>query len=656
MSLFLRRIVLFTFFLVLVSVDLCSARAPLLQDGKKSVYQRVVTHPGAMLYADASASTPLRPVKTFTVMYIYGRDKDRVEVGVNSSQADGWIDEKSVTVWPQALTMVFTDRMGRKPVLFFRNEDALIETCRAQNIAERIDGYLDFLQKNPKVPESYPVLASEPLSSAVSQKNFYLLPVLGVNTQFSDLKLVEVASLNPGNEVEKPKGSQQGQTTNPDLRIGFAFVIDTSISMGPYIEQTVALIRDLYNRLEKSPHADKMAFAVVAFRSDVRKTPKLEYTAKVICDFTTVADRKTLETALQSVSEAKVSSHDVNEDSFAGVLEAAEKLSWDKFGSRVMLLVTDAGPLAAGDPTSKTGLTPAALRDFLKQKRIYLTCAHVKNAKNLKNEKYAEGVYEELTMQGDNQASYIDLNVGAKRAAEKTFRSTADTLAQSYTRLLTATATGQFLKEPPAITSKRPATPEEKAARIAETTGYAMLLQFYGDREKASPPHVVNAWIADADLSLLESNQSAPVLACEPSVLLTKRQLSKLYEQVKTLLYASEEAFLNGDPDLFAQIKSAAAQMSRDPNQFTLDPDRNLVENNLLDDVLEGLPYKSEISTMTRQDWESMTTGERKKRITRLKSLLNRYEGYDRDVSNWESFGASDPDDSVYRVPLSMLP
>jgi serine/threonine-protein kinase PpkA len=39
-----------------------------------------------------------------------------------------------------------------------------------------------------------------------------------------------------------------------------------------------------------------------------------------------------------------------------------------------------------------------------------------------------------------------------------------------------------------------------------------------------------------------------------------------------------------------------------------------------------------------------------------IKSKIRRYQQYNDDVSNWISFGATAPGDSVYRVPLSMMP
>lgn len=653
---------LFSVVVALLVFATATLAAPLLQDGKKTVYQRLITHPGAKLYAGAQAGAAVvqDPIKTFTAMYIYGREGDRIQVGAGADKPDGWIDATRATEWPQAITMVFTDRTGRDPVLFFRDHDSLEEVCRLDEIGPALAKMQQEIQGNASLPPTYPVIAGEPAEAAVAEKNFYLLPVLGIDDQFYEQqgpRLIEVASINPGlpNPGNGP-GSAAGSAAS-DFRTGFAFVIDTTISMKPYIDQTLQLIRTLYDELEKSPYADKIAFAVVAFRSDTDKTPGLEYRAKVISDFTTAKNRKQLEDALAEVHEASVSTHDINEDSFAGVKEAVDNLSWGDYGSRVLMLVTDAGPLGAGDPTSATGLSPEALADYLKRNKMYLTALHVKNPRSASNQAYAAEAYRTVTKQSDNQASYIPIDASTSARGAKAFNSAAEALTKSYQEVVAATAEGKMLPKPGTLTSNQPLTPEEEARRIAQSTGYAMQLQFFGNQQKTTAPQVVDAWIADADLARLADNPgNAPVLAVEPAVLLTKGQLSNLYKQLKLLLEGSEQAFLNGNADLFAQLASAAAQMSRDPNQFSLHPDRNLADNGLLDEVLDGLPYKSTIGAMTRQDWEDMTTGQRDAFIKRIKSLLASYEGYDRDSTQWESFGAANPSDWVYRVPLSMLP
>lgn len=648
-------------FLLLAYCSSFANAAPLLQEGKKSVYQRAVTHPNAKLYSgpEADAKVIRDPVTTFTAMYIYDRDGDRVQVGSGTDKPEGWIEASEITEWPQAITMVFTDRTGRDPVLFFRTHDDLEETCRLDDIGAELKKFEERISSNPAgIPDDYPVVASEPREAAVSEKNFYLLPVLSIDDQFYQAqgpRLIEVASINPG---IPGSGSKPGSQNKADFRTGFAFVIDTTISMKPYIDETLNLIKTLYDDLENNPYANNIGFAVVAFRSNVDKTPGLEYTAKVICDFTTVKDRERLEKALSQVKEATVSSHDVNEDSFAGVKEAIDQLSWSRYGSRVMMLVSDAGPLGAGDPTSKTGMSPETLAEYLRANNVYLTALHIINPRRSKAQvKYAADAYKILSKQSDNMASYININASTPGQGAKAFEKTAKELAKAYENIVTNTAEGKLIEKPETPVAGKKLSPEEEARRIAQSTGYAMQLQFFGNAMGSTAPEVVNAWIADADLEKMAQNPgNAPILAVEPAVLLTKGQLSNLYKQLKMLLAGSEKAFLNGDEDLFGQIASAAAQMSRDPNQFSLHPDRNLAENGLLDEVLEDLPYKSQVGSMSRQDWEAMSTGQRDEFIKRIKSLLALYEAYDKDSTHWEDFGARNPNDRVYRVPLRALP
>ena len=94
--------------------------------------------------------------------------------------------------------------------------------------------------------------------------------------------------------------------------------------------------------------------------------------------------------------------------------------------------------------------------------------------------------------------------------------------------------------------------------------------------------------------------------------------------------------------------------MARDPNLPTAG--KSLAELGLLAEFLDGLPYKSDIMLLREEDWYRMSVGEQTAFINRLKSRLARYEEYDKDRANWESFGQANAGDWVYRVPLSMLP
>ncbi|MEG2004460.1 MAG: vWA domain-containing protein [Bilophila sp.] len=640
--------------------------SPLLQEGKKTLFQRVVSHPGAKLYAGAEAgAATLKEAKTFTVYYIYARQGDRLAVGVNSNAVDGWLDANTVTEWPQAITMLFTERMGRMPILFFKDHKALVDTCRSDDLGTRVKNLNEQVQKavaGHPAQADLPVLAAEPDDDkgAVSRKRFYLMPVLAVDDQFGEqTKLLQVASIDPGTAgtagAPKTPATPQEKT---ELRTAIAFVVDTTISMKPYIEQTKTMLRSIYDELEKSPQGDKVAFAVVAYRNNPEKSPGLDYLSQVISDFKTVRNRAELETALAGLNEATASSHSFDEDALAGVKTAVDKLSWDKYGSRVMLLVSDAGFLPGSDPTGSTRLDAQEMADYLKTNHIWMTATHVKTPAGKRDHASAEKAYRELTRLDSSSSSYVAIDASTPAVGAAEFGKVGLALASGYRNMVEATASGKLLAKPADPADLTTATtPEERARQIAEVSGYAMQLDFIGSREGNRAPSVVSAWIADADLEKLSrAQQGAPVLAAQPAVLLTKNQLSDLSSQLKIIIEQAERTKRTDSRDFFESILSASAQLARDPSRFSHQPGQNLAQSGALGEYLEGLPYKSEILLMREEDWYNKSTGEQTAFINRLKSRLARYEEYDKDRANWESFGATNPSDWVYRVPLNMLP
>jgi hypothetical protein len=93
---------------------------PMLIPGKRTLYQKVITHPGTTLYALAGNSSKVleKWVKPFTVFYVYQRasvgGEPWLEVGLSSTEGTvGWIKGSKTSDWNQALTLVFSERTGR---------------------------------------------------------------------------------------------------------------------------------------------------------------------------------------------------------------------------------------------------------------------------------------------------------------------------------------------------------------------------------------------------------------------------------------------------------------------------------------------------------------------------------------------------------------
>ena len=113
-----------------------ASAAPLLQQGKKTLFQRVVSHPGAALLAEPKADGAVvrKSVVPFTVMYVYDRKDAYIQVGASTAQPEGWMEAAKATDWNQSLTLLFTPRTGRDPVLFFKTETGLNELCAAPDM------------------------------------------------------------------------------------------------------------------------------------------------------------------------------------------------------------------------------------------------------------------------------------------------------------------------------------------------------------------------------------------------------------------------------------------------------------------------------------------------------------------------------------------
>ena len=650
-------VVILIIFLLLAAVHGAQAQQckPLLIPGKRSLFQQVITHPGANLYESAGLSAPVLEarIKPFTVFYVYERttidDIEWLKVGLSSNcDLSGWVKEDKISEWRQALTLVLTEREGRQPVIFFKDLESLDSVAGSASPSEqalKLAAQFKAIQSgNSSPPGDFPVLAMEPSEEAVSRDRFYLMPIFQTVELFEGVKFLELASIDPGS-WQLPDES--------DLKTSIVFVIDTTISMKPYIDRTREAVRKIYDAIQEAGLADKVAFGLVAFRSSTEKTPDLGYVSTVLSDLRDGRQRIKFENALAGAEEAKVSSHSFNEDAFAGLKTALDKLNWAPYQSRIMLLITDAGPIRNDDPYSTTGMNEAEIADMAAAKGVRTFVLHLRTplAERLNNINYAEAQYRALTGQSDSAIGdlYLPIDASDTQTGVQTFGRVVEGVAAQMVRLVEAVATGERLQMPDRASPGAGGVVAE-AERKAAILGYAMQLEFLGRRGKIQAPQVVTSWVSDMDLVRPDTP------SFRVTVLLSKNQLSDLYQRLRVILSQAQRTKRTGARDFFQGILSAAAQISRDPTQFSLKPNQNLGQLGLLGEFLDDLPYRSSIMRLTEEDWYRMSVGEQQALVDDLKSKLRRYQQYNDDVSNWISFGSTDPGDSVYRVPLSMMP
>ncbi len=654
---FFLAIVFMAYLLAIFWVDTAAAQncKPLLLSGKKTLFQRVITNPGANVYVSAGKKAAIvnASVKPFTIYYVYERRQvegtEWVKVGPSAScEISGWVEASLVSEWRQSLSLIFTERVGRKPVLFFKDLDSLEKVAGspspADEAAKLATQFTKISEGQADSSEGFPIIAMEPQQEAVSRQRFYLMPIFQTVELFAGVKFLEAASIDPGSwEL----------TGNSELRTAVVFVIDTTISMKPYIERTREAVRRIYDAIETSGLSDKVAFGLVAFRSSVEKTPGLEYVSKVVSDLKDGRERGAFEAALADTREAEVSTHSFNEDALAGLKTALEALNWKPYQSRLIFLISDAGAIRNDDPYSWTGMNEPEIADLAAAKGVKIFVLHIKTplGKKINNHSYAEAQYKALTGQSDPSIGDLYVPVDATKSAVgvQTFGRLVEGVAVQMVELVRATSAGQRLQLPGQSSSVSDDVVSE-AKRKAAILGYSMQLEYLGRRGKVQAPQLVTSWVSDMDLA------QPDIPSFTVTVLLTKNQLSDLYQRLKIILNQAQRTKRTGAKDFFQGILSAAAQISRDPSQFSQKPQQNLGELGLLGEFLDDLPYRSNIMRLTEEDWYRMSVGQQQALVDNLKSRIKRYRQYHDDVDNWISFGASDPGDMIYRVPLSMMP
>lgn len=640
-------------FILLAPPELgAAATKPLLMEGKKTIFQRVITHPQAAYHQSAGGPAG-EQVVPFSVFYVYGRKDHKgqswVQVAPDTLGKNlSWVKAEAVSDWKQSLVLLFAGRVARDPLLFFK-EAADIENIAGQS---DIDQALSKLRLNFQTyvkdeaipPASFPVLAMEPdhETGSIPYDHFYLMPIFSHQEPFEGVKFLEVASIDPGADPDKKES---------DVKNALAFVIDTTISMGPYIEKSRQVTRDIYDAVVDEGREEQVALGIVAFRNSTEVAPRVEYITKVISPLRTAFDRDQLEKDLAQVKEARASTHSFNEDSLAGIKTAIEELDWEPYHGRFILLITDAGPLEIIDPYISTMMTTSEIADMARQKNIKIITLHVKSPTGHKNHDYAEETYTVLSFNNEGDKSYLSWAAPTTKQGVDDFQFTVDGLVEGITQSLF-----ESKGDGPPKNVDEDDTPQGRARAMGRALGYSVHLEYLGRTNKSTAPTVVRSWITDKDIALLAGANRAVVPTVEVAVLLSKNQLSALSRQLKIIIDNAERIKRTDAEDFFASILSASAQISRDPTQFTIKPETNLGEMGVLGEFLDGLPYRSDIMTMTERDWYNMSIGQQTRFINRLKSKLARYEEYDKDVDHWAKFSADQPGDWLYRVPLAMLP
>ena len=136
---------------------------PLIQTGKKTLFQRVLTTPGCKISPTAgSAAGDPQPV--FSRFYVYERaqanNAEWLKVGPDSyGKTIGWLPASCTTDWKMQLTLAFTNPANRDRLLFFKDRATVEGILDAPDPVSKVAPLRATLKKGQQAPG---VLAEEP--------------------------------------------------------------------------------------------------------------------------------------------------------------------------------------------------------------------------------------------------------------------------------------------------------------------------------------------------------------------------------------------------------------------------------------------------------------------------------------------------------------
>lgn len=678
-------------------------RVPIKIEGKKILSLRVLARPFSNIYADKDLESAIvqSDVPAFQPFYVYTKpsaedlelESGWYEIGSNSQgKVIGWMQSKDVFEWKQTMCLVYTHPEGRKPVLMFdskSNIKDLINSSQEQR-AESVSKLYRAIDEN-NMSKNFVVKSVEPKRAVDIQKEFYLLPILDFeavefgNREARVLKLAAVTNAKAGARGEddiRESGTYQTEAVAPStviskakikkLSIDIVWVIDTTVSMRPYIEETLDLIRTASTKMaENHPDNIILNFGVWGYRDSVEDISKIGYTTKNytpelvgIHDFIDV---------LSSVKVTEVDSVDYPEDMFSGVSDALEKTAWSSEGIKLIVLVGDAPSHQSGHKWNLSYQNEETLRSLADDSSTYIAALHINNPKAEKFHELATIQYQTLSSNPGSKDSYAFQEIlstdreafkeSANRLANEFIKNTNslrqvnEVVSEAKTPVdenLTPAAKGELafndkddLVDIDEVIPEVPMT-DTSMTGMANRMFRAAMIEWIGSQTEAKAPRDIVAWAIDKDLE----NPDIPSL--EVRLLINKRQLDSLATIIKSIIRAGFTGQIGGE-DFFTSLQAATATIARDPNMVK--QAKRMAETGLVPEFLEGLPYQSQLMAITNELWSSWSADEQSEFINALDAKVEAYKKIHDTPEGWIPLNKGDDIDKyVYPISLDLLP
>jgi hypothetical protein len=655
-------------------LSLAKGDKPLLMANKKNLYQRVLALPDAVLYTqttDDKQSTEELPV--FSVYYVYSRKTEAnnqkwLNIGLGRyGKKLGWVKENKTIEWSQRLTLTFRKpEAGQDRVLLFKDKASAEKLATNPNK----DQYRQVYQAASQGKElaNSPVVAIQPAENIDIRKDFYLIPIHSYEEIFmknSTARLLQVSSIplleeytENASQAKPSQGtkqvSSQSQVENKsDISYAAAitFVVDSTLSMQPYINRTRKAVKKIFNDIKKANLLGDVSFGLVAYRDNIEVAPDIEYVTKPYVNLKQGRDPNVFMQRVSGLKATHFSSKDFIEDGFAGVYKALDEMDWKPFAARYIVLITDAGSRDFNDPLSSTGKGLKELRAAAQEKNVAIFVMHLLTAESVRNHPAAKKQYKSLS----EYPGIGDFYYGVPMGNTGEFGQVIESISTQITAQVGLMKKGNEMDVAVETIPEEAPQLQDLKTKV-DRLGYAMRMSYLKNQKGEKAPDVFKAWLVDKDFADPEKR------TVDVRVLLTRNQLSDLYIILKQVLDTAEKGVISPN-NFLNELKSLAATTSRDPEQLggttatTAGKGNSLAEMGFMREYIEGLPYTGQVMSLSLDDWQSWSVKRQIEFLQGLEEKINYYRNLHDNIDLWVSLrGGSIDGDSVFPVPLDKLP
>ena len=647
-----------------------TTRQPMPDPDNPNLFRRAISLPSAMLRTEASDDAEAEELPTFSVLYVFDESQANgqswLEVGSSLRQdSSGWVKVEETLAWSSMLVMNFAPRGSRSEVLFFKNATTLTDlvssafySTDASKIYERLraqrEAMLDDENHAPNWPSE--LVAVEPQTAVTFEGQPYLLPILDWREEAfdgaDDTVLLKVAAV-PADAGEigqiddssfANSASVEAAKSDGVFRVGVTFVMDTTISMQPFIERTYETVDGFYDAFQQFETAQNVSFGLVGYRDNIDHAPdSLEYSVRVFSPLDVDADLRSVLATSRQMREATGPTIDFKEDGYLGIHTALTEMDWTPFDARLIVMVTDASSREGADPLAALSDTNAErLAELAEIHNVAILVIHLRTPANQSTGDFeiARNQYTQLTSTGDTYTEkYLNFDGTSDEEFAASLKKANSTIAEAVFKA----SAGSLVIDPNDL-EPVPEKNTDKLASAIRTEIFRAQLESLATQDGGDAPTFLEGWAADKDLTD-PSRKSLDV-----SVFLTRNQLSSMDKQLDSVV----RAYRSGGDDpkaFFDNLQILAAEMSTDPDKPI--PEGKDVVRTILPTFLANLPYRSQVLRLDKEYWLSLSPSNQQEFIESLEAKRQIYKDLDNNTSLWINFGANDP--GLEATPVSLL-